>query len=359
MGTLSEVEGARASVLQRTGVPTGNEPASSRGNVDNQGSGRSPTQKDVSNQQADSDLLSNRLTAKLFAERVPFARKPETGPPPESGDDIYLSQDASEAVLKAQEAVQLARGFVRDTVAGAIRNAAGDFLRQLGAVAGNPVLEDEQALANTAQKIGQTAADKAEELSEKLLEETGQDDFSFREIKLTVVVETFDLRVADDEKSADVKMKRVSLRVEIEEVQGSLTKKEERIQLDFDRGGGGVPKPAEGPNADPVDSLLDPEKADPLTRSLDDSRGDLKNVLKRLEEERTGLNQDFLGSISQSLGDAFDQLFGGPVSNIQEAGSRLQVRPELTLFEQGGETNTPQAAPLDNLEPGRLRQLDV
>ncbi|RED48056.1 hypothetical protein [Aestuariispira insulae] len=298
----------------------------------------------------DTDLLSQPITAQLFADRIPVARDPGRQ------DDVFLSRAAGDVLDQARDAIQRARGFVRETVAGAIRDAAGDFLQQLGAIAGQPVGK-EASLAGFSEEIGRTASEKAEQLGQSLLEETGNKDFSFKEIKLSVVVETFDLRVATNEHSAAVQLKRVSLRVEIEEVEGSLTKKDS-VDITFPNAtkGPGLPEPDQSRTPSP----LDPEAFDPLAETLDQTRGDLRSVLDRLKEERSGLNQDYLATATRSLGDLFDKLFGGPVSRADPAEGRLTVRPELVLIVEGGDGRPNDGLRrLPDLRPGGIAQLDA
>ena len=358
MGSINNVDGRASPVAQ----------------ADVAGSGQGPDQNINPNQKNSNDpglsadverLLSRKFTAQLFSDSVPVARDPsslERGLSQGPRDDIRLSQDAKEVLDLARETIQLARGFVRDTIAGAIAKSAGDFLEQLGVIAGNPVRPEEE-LPGLARKIAETATDQAEELSQSLFDETGGEDFSFKEIKLSVVVETFDLRVATGEHTADVQMKRIRLRVEIEEVGGDLHGRDSRtIDLDPAEPALKLPEPGEAPagpdRTGAAEDLLRPEEFDPLAETLDSNRSDLRSVLDRLKEEHTGLNQDFMESVTQSLGDLFDRLLGGPVSTRDGERGLVSVRPELALYVRGGDGEAREGLRgLPDLRPGGVRDL--
>lgn len=136
--------------------------------------------------------------------------------------DLFLSEDAQNAVRNAEFAADLARRYNEDDIAEETDHGLAAFVHELqdllGAGGGKP--------AEGFRGIGQQVAERARQMGESLFEQSGRTDFSFREVSVEVSMESFDLRVNTEEGETNLQIERLSLSVSVTEISGSLSSSE-------------------------------------------------------------------------------------------------------------------------------------
>lgn len=161
-----------------------------------------------------------------------------------SATDLFLSQDAQNALDHAKLASRMAKGYSRREVADRTANGMFDFIKRLHEFLG--ANDDMESRGRFARGIGDQVSARAQELGRGGFERKGRTDFSFSEIKVDVSIESFDLRVKTDQGETSIKIERISLSLSVTEISGSFSASE-RMEFqapgDDDATSGNAPPP--------------------------------------------------------------------------------------------------------------------
>lgn len=134
--------------------------------------------------------------------------------------NVFLSNDAQNALESAKKAVSIGRGFNKKDVAERTARGMSDFVHRLHDLLG--AKDDPHARGRFSQNIGDLVSERARKMGQGLIDSATDPQLSFTDLQLSVSIESFDLRIKTAEGETNLSIERMSLSLSVTTFSASI-----------------------------------------------------------------------------------------------------------------------------------------